>query len=348
MKQRLFVDHIRIFARAGKGGDGSGHFHREKFNSKGGPDGGDGGRGGDVIFSVEENTDNLTAFLYKSRLLAEHGANGAAQLKTGKSGKPYIARVPPGTLIFRADEKMTGKLAQPERELELVADLTTAGEKFVLCTGGKGGRGNNHFKSAQNQVPDEQETGEPGVEGYFYLELRKIADAGLVGFPNAGKSTLLSALSAARPKIANYPFTTLQPMVGVLEFPGFSRGTIADIPGLIEGAHANVGLGHDFLRHIMRCRILLFVVDTAGSEAREPIEDLQKLRKEIKLYDEELARRPWLIIANKIDLPEAGEKLEQLRNRFPKQEVIAVSAAGGEGIDSLKARLAELIGHRPD
>ncbi len=272
MKQRLFVDHIRIFARAGKGGDGSGHFHREKFNSKGGPDGGDGGRGGDVVFSVEENTDNLTTFLYKSRLLAEHGANGAAQLKTGKSGKPYIARVPPGTLIFRADEKMTGKLAQPERELELVADLTTAGERFILCTGGKGGRGNNHFKSAQNQVPDEQETGEPGVEGYFYLELRKIADAGLVGFPNAGKSTLLSALSAARPKIANYPFTTLQPMVGVLEFPGFSRGTIADIPGLIEGAHANVGLGHDFLRHIMRCRILLFVVDTAGSEAREPIE----------------------------------------------------------------------------
>jgi len=348
MKQRLFVDHIRIFARAGKGGDGSGHFHREKFNSKGGPDGGDGGRGGDVVFSVEENTDNLTSFLYKSRLLAEHGANGAAQLKTGKSGKPYIARVPPGTLIFRADEKMTGKLAQPERELELVADLTTAGEKFILCTGGKGGRGNNHFKSAQNQVPDEQETGEPGVEGYFYLELRKIADAGLVGFPNAGKSTLLSALSAARPKIANYPFTTLQPMVGVLEFPGFSRGTIADIPGLIEGAHANVGLGHDFLRHIMRCRILLFVVDTAGSEAREPIEDLQKLRKEIRLYDEELAKRPWLIIANKIDLPEAEEKLEQLRHRFPKQEIIAVSAAGGEGIDSLKARLAELIGHRPD
>jgi len=347
MKQRLFVDHIRIFARAGKGGDGSGHFHREKFNSRGGPDGGDGGRGGDVIFSVEENTDNLTPFLYKARLLAEHGANGASQLKTGKSGKHFVARVPPGTLIYRADEEVH-KLTHPERELELVADLTTAGEKFVLCTGGKGGRGNNHFKSATNQVPDEQEPGEPGDEGYFYLELRKIADAGLVGFPNAGKSTLLSALSAAKPKVANYPFTTLQPMVGVLEFPGFSRGTIADIPGLIEGAHANIGLGHDFLRHIMRCRILLFVVDTAGSEMREPIEDLQKLRKEIKLYDEELAKRPWIIIANKLDLPDAEEKLEYIRGRFPKQEIIPISASEGIGIPELKERLAELIGHRPD
>lgn len=347
MKQRLFIDHIRIYARAGKGGAGSGHFHREKFNSKGGPDGGDGGRGGDVIFSVEENTDNLTAFLFKAKLTAEDGANGASQVKTGKSGKPFIARVPPGTLIYRADESIA-KLAHPERELELVADLTTAGEKFTLCKGGKGGRGNNHFKSAQNQVPDEQEPGEPGDEGYYYLELRKIADAGLVGFPNAGKSTLLSCLSAARPKVANYPFTTLQPMVGVLEFPGFSRGTIADIPGLIEGAHANVGLGHDFLRHIMRCRVLLFVVDTAGSEAREPIEDLQKLRKEIKLYDEELAKRPWIIIANKLDLPAAEEKLEHIRGRFPKQEVIAISAADGTGIAELKARLAELIGHRPE
>ena len=347
MKQRLFVDHIRIFARAGKGGDGSGHFHREKFNSKGGPDGGDGGRGGDVIFSVEENTDNLTAFLFKAKLLAEHGANGMGQLKTGKSGKPHIAKVPPGTRIYRADESID-KLAHPDRELELVADLTTAGEKFTLCRGGKGGRGNNHFKSATNQVPEEHEPGEPGEEGYFYLELRKIADAGLVGFPNAGKSTLLSKLSAAKPKVANYPFTTLQPMVGVLEFPGFSRATVADIPGLIEGAHANVGLGHDFLRHIMRCRILLFVVDTAGSEAREPIEDLQKLRKEIKLYDEELARRPWIIIANKLDLEQAEEKLEHLRGRFPKQEIIAISASEGTGIEGLKARLAELIGRRPE
>ncbi|MFT4549160.1 MAG: GTP-binding protein [Verrucomicrobiales bacterium] len=348
MKQRLFVDHIRIFARAGKGGDGSGHFHREKFNSKGGPDGGDGGRGGDVIFLVEDNTDNLTSFLYKSRLLAEHGANGASQQKTGKSGKPFIAKVPPGTRIYRADEAMTGKLSHPDRELELVADLTEKGEKFVLCGGGKGGRGNEHFKGPQNQVPDEHEPGEPGGEGFYYLELRKIADAGLVGFPNAGKSTLLGTLSAAKPKVANYPFTTLQPMVGVLEFPGFSRGTIADIPGLIEGAHANVGLGHDFLRHIMRCRILLFVVDTAGSEEREPIEDLQKLRKEIKLYDEELAKRDWIIIANKVDLPEAEEKLEFLRGRFPKQEIIPISAAEGTGIDALKARLAELIGHSPE
>ena len=214
--------------------------------------------------------------------------------------------------------------------------------------GARAGAATSISNRPRTRCPDEQEPGEPGDEGYYYLELRKIADAGLVGFPNAGKSTLLSALSAAKPKIANYPFTTLQPMVGVLEFPGFSRGTIADIPGLIEGAHANVGLGHDFLRHIMRCRILLFVVDTAGSEAREPIEDLQKLRKEIKLYDEELAKRPWVIIANKVDLPEAEEKLEHIRGRFPKQEIIAISAAEGTGISELKARLAELIGHRPE
>ena len=323
------------------------HFRREKFVPRGGPDGGDGGKGGDVILEVAENTDNLTPFLYKSRLLAQSGEHGAGRQKTGRSGKNFRERVPPGTLVYRADESV-GKIEHPEKELELIADLTTAGEKYVLARGGTGGKGNVHFKSPNNQAPQECTLGEPGEEGYFYLELRKIADAGLVGFPNAGKSTLLSVLSAAKPKVAAYPFTTLQPMVGVLEFEGFSRGTMADIPGLIEGAHDNVGLGHDFLRHIMRCRILLFVVDTAGSEARDPIEDLQKLRTEIKLYDEELAKRPWMIVANKMDLPEAEEKLEHLRARFPKVEILPVSAQEGDGLDALKMRLGELIGRRAE
>jgi GTP-binding protein len=229
----------------------------------------------------------------------------------------------------------------------LVADLTEVGQQFVLCKGGLGGKGNVHFKSATNQAPTETTPGEKGGEGTFFLELRKIADAGLVGFPNAGKSTLLTRLSAARPKVAAYPFTTLKPMVGVLDFPGFSRATVADIPGLIEGAHANVGLGHAFLRHIMRCRLLLFVVDMAGSEGRDPVSDIVALRTEVGLYDKMLAEQPWLIVANKMDLDGASENLGAVRSRFPKQEVIPVSAREGEGVDVLKARLGELVGHRP-
>nr|MBP6784421.1 50S ribosome-binding GTPase [Verrucomicrobiales bacterium] len=189
--------------------------------------------------------------------------------------------------------------------------------------------------------------GTKGEEGWFYLELRRIADIGLVGFPNAGKSTLLGAISNASPKVASYPFTTLTPMVGVVEFPGFIRTTVADIPGLIEGAHANIGLGHDFLRHISRCSYLLFVVDTAGVDQRDPISDLQILRKEIKLYDEELSERPWMIVANKIDLPESAANLEALKLRFPKQEIFPISANTGEGIDALKRHLCELSGQRP-
>jgi GTP-binding protein len=347
MKQRLFVDHIRVYGRAGDGGDGSVHFFRGKFNPLGGPDGGDGGRGGSVILEVAENTDNLTAFLFKSKLAAEDGHKGMGQKKTGRSGKDFIARVPPGTMVFRANAD-TGRVERPEEELELVADLTTAGDKFVLCQGGKGGKGNWHFKTPENRAPEEFKPGTPGEEGYYYFELRKIADAGLVGFPNAGKSTLLSRMSAARPKVASYPFTTLQPMIGVIEYSGYLRSTMADIPGLIEGAHANVGLGHDFLRHIRRCSVLLFVVDTAGIDVRDPIEDLEKLRKEVKLYDEELSKRQWMILANKMDLPESAENLKRLKTRFPKVEIIPISAQEETGLEVLKARLKELTAHRPE
>ncbi|MEM7015511.1 MAG: GTPase ObgE, partial [Verrucomicrobiota bacterium] len=347
---------------------------RAKYIPKGGPDGGDGGKGGDVILQVDSHTDQLRNFFFKPSLKAKPGAPGAGQDKSGKGGKNLVMKVPPGTLVYKvappaaakepelenvedglawmydldmqADDVLPDEASEgPEREL--IADLTDLGEKFVLCKGGKGGRGNTHFKSSTNQAPQEAEEGEPGEEGYYYLELRKIADAGLVGFPNAGKSTLLSKMSNAKPKVAAYPFTTLAPMVGVLDFPGFCRGSIADIPGLIEGASENVGLGHQFLRHIWRCRLLIFVVDIAGSEAREPIEDIQKLRTEIKLYDEDLSKRPWIIVANKMDLPEAETKLEFLKGRFPKIDVIPISATEEKGLDELREKLRPLIGSAP-
>ena len=228
-------------------------------------------------------------------------------------------------------------------ELELVADLTEPGKDFVLCQGGKGGKGNMHFKSSRNRVPRQFTDGEDGEEGVFYLELRKIADAGLVGYPNAGKSTLLSRISNAHPKVAPYPFTTLTPHVGVVDLKNYRRVTVADIPGLIEGAHADVGLGHDFLRHIVRCKLLVFVIDMAGSEGREPLDDLQKLRKELDLYDPTLSERPWIVVANKMDLTGAKTKLKHFKTRYKKLEVFPVSAEKGEGLDALKKRLGELI-----
>lgn len=230
---------------------------------------------------------------------------------------------------------------------EKIADLTEVGQRFVLCRGGKGGKGNWNFRTDTNQAPIEFTMGDPGEEGWYNLELRRIADIGLVGFPNAGKSTLLRSLSNATPKVAAYPFTTLKPMVGVVEFPGFYRATVADIPGLIEGAHENIGLGHDFLRHISRCSVFLFVVDTAGVDQRDPISDIQILRKELRLYDEELGERTWLIVANKIDLEESELYLEALKSRFPKQEVFPISAEQGDGLEDLKRRLCEIAGQRP-
>jgi GTPase len=339
----MFVDQIKVHARAGRGGDGSVHFHRGKFRPKGGPDGGDGGRGGDVVLIVDNSTDSLRTFFFNAKLHAEDGKAGMGDQMTGRSGKPAIFRVPAGLVISRITETMDEETGDVIHEYEHVVDLTEVGHEYILCKGGKGGKGNVHFKSAINQVPREFTPGAAGDEGAFHFELRSIADAGLVGFPNAGKSTLLSKLSAAKPKIANYPFTTLQPHVGVVEFSPSRRGTVADIPGLIEGAHNNVGLGHDFLRHIMRCRILLFVVDAAGSEGRDPTEDIATLRQEIKLYSDELAKRSWTIIANKTDLPEAAENIARLKERFKKIKVIPISANEGEGMDRLREFLDEKI-----
>lgn len=431
----MFVDHIKIYAKAGDGGNGCSSFRREKFEPKGGPDGGDGGRGGDIVIVVDGHTDNLRSFFYQPNYKAEKGRDGQGQKKTGRSGKTLILKVPPGTIVYQSapnapkkrddddefpvedftDADWAGQFAKerggglvqktrlrektpagtvtppavedddddaldedefddddifPGNELdeegfpgddrdgddsdpethpygEVIADLTEVGQRFQLCTGGNPGKGNWRFRTDTNQAPIEFTEGTKGDEGWFYLELRRIADIGLVGFPNAGKSTLLGAISNASPKVASYPFTTLTPMVGVVEFPGFYRTTVADIPGLIEGAHENVGLGHDFLRHISRCSFLLFVVDTAGVDQRDPITDLQILRKEVKLYDEELSERPWMIVANKMDLPESAAYLDALKDRFPKQEIFPISANSGEGIDALKKRLCELSGQRP-
>jgi GTP-binding protein len=224
-----------------------------------------------------------------------------------------------------------------------VTDLARDGQEFVLCRGGGGGKGNVHFRSSRNRAPRQYTEGEEGEQGRFLLELRTIADAGLVGYPNAGKSTLLQKISAARPKVAAYPFTTLHPIVGVIEFPGYRRATVADIPGLIEGAHRGLGLGHEFLRHITRCPVLIFMVDIAGSEGRNPAEDLQKLRREIDLYDPTLSSRAWFVVANKMDLAGATENLKALQERFPKLQIIPTSAAKGEGIEALKQALATRI-----
>jgi GTP-binding protein len=370
----MFVDHIRVQAKAGDGGRGCVSFLREKFVPKGGPDGGDGGRGGSVILRADPNVDNLVDYHYQSNLRAKNGMPGGGKNCYGKSAQDAIFRVPVGTLVYRIPvapvevqpmpqgDVMFMDLAKLSDEeaatlegrhshrapldpstLELVADLTTPNQDFVLCKGGDGGKGNVHFKSSRNRIPTQFTEGEDGEEGVYYLELRTIADAGLVGYPNAGKSTLLSKISNAHPKIAPYPFTTLTPHIGVVELPEYIRYTVADIPGLIEGAHEDIGLGHDFLRHIVRCKLLVFVLDMAGTEGREPLEDLQKLRRELDLYDPKLSERPWIVVANKMDVEGAEEKLSQFRARYQKLEIFPVSAGENEGLDPLKKRLAELV-----
>ena len=345
----MFVDRVKVFAQAGSGGRGCVSFRREKFVPKGGPDGGDGGRGGNVILKADRHVDNLANLFYEPLIKAKNGGHGLGKKMSGRAGANKIVKVPVGTVVVRAaDEErpisnsQQSAIGNPQSAIPLI-DLVLDGQEFVLCRGGAGGKGNVHFKSSRNRAPRQYTDGEEGDQGHFLLELRTIADAGLVGYPNAGKSTLLRKISAARPKVAAYPFTTLHPIVGVIEFPGYRRATVADIPGLIEGAHRGHGLGHEFLRHITRCRVLVFVVDIARSEARNPVEDLQNLRREIDLYDPTLSSRDWFVVANKMDLPGAEKNLTTLQGRFPKLQILATSAAKGEGIDELKQVLATRI-----
>jgi GTP-binding protein len=351
-----FVDHVRIHAKAGDGGNGCCSFRREKFVPRGGPDGGDGGDGGGVILKADIHTDNLASLYYEPNVRAKRGAHGQGKDKHGRNGESLIVKVPVGTLVFRLPEEFRPHMADPDgevigkkapldlRRLEPLADLREAGAEFPLCEGGRGGKGNTHFKSSTNRVPRQTTEGEPGEEGWFALELQTIADAGLVGYPNAGKSTLLGKISAAHPKVAPYPFTTLNPIVGVVDLGRYRRVTVADIPGLIEGAHENKGLGHEFLRHIERCKLLLFVLDMAGSEGRDPVADFRTLREELKLYDARLAARPFAVIANKMDMPEAAANLRRFKTRFRKLNIAPVSAANGEGMEKVK----ELLGHALD
>lgn len=331
-----FYDRARIFVQAGDGGDGAASFRREKYVPRGGPDGGDGGRGGNIYLLADEHLNTLLPFKERTHFKAERGGNGGGSRSHGRDGRDVIVRVPPGTVVRT---EIDGTLYE--------VDLAAPGMRLVAAAGGKGGLGNVHFATSTHQVPRIAELGQPGEDRELELELKLLADVGLVGFPNAGKSTLLSVISAARPKIAPYPFTTLQPNLGVVGVGDFSF-VVADIPGLIEGAHRGVGLGFDFLRHVERTRLLIHMVDAAGVDGRDPLADYRQINEELRLYQPALAARPQVVALNKADLPEAQANLPRLRAAIdlPASEVFAISAATRQGVDALiqhiAARLAEM------
>ncbi len=334
MKARRFIDRVTVHVQAGTGGDGGASFRREKYVDRGGPDGGDGGRGGHVFFRGSKDVDSLVRLHFEPLLHAEDGGQGRKQQMHGRNGADLEIAVPCGTSVYRAD---TG---------ELLADIVADGQVERLARGGGGGLGNVHFKSSTHQAPTEHTPGGAGEEFDLLLELKTLADAGLLGFPSAGKSSLLAAVSEARPKVAPYPFTTLHPIIGTVVYPDFSQIRVADIPGIIEGASDGVGLGLDFLRHISRARVLVMVLDMAGTDGREPWQDYRTLRAELKAYDPELLKRPILLVANKMDLPEAKGNLALFRRKV-RGRVIPLSAADGSGVETLKKRLWELLRPQP-
>ena len=387
----MFIDEIKVYAKAGHGGKGAVAFVREAYRPKGGPSGGNGGRGGDVILEADHDLNNLINQYYISRLIAQNGEGGMGKGMDGHAGKDLVVKVPVGTLVWRlkrpqpvevaaqADEETEeeeenvipmSSSARPvirhagseraveinleetsesepgsetEEEPELVADLTTNGQRFVLCKGGRGGLGNRNFATARRQTPRFAQPGEPGDEGEFKFELRIMADVGVVGFPNAGKSTLLAAISHARPKIAPYPFTTLHPQIGIVEYKDFYRLTVCDVPGLIAGAHENVGLGHAFLRHIQRCKVVIILLDMAGSDGRNPWDDYKQLLNELELYDPALLEKPRFVVANKMDEAAAEENLKKFKRRITKTPVLPIAAAFDEGIDAFKKMIRQAV-----
>lgn len=329
MKARTFVDSIALQARAGDGGNGCVSFRREKFVPRGGPDGGDGGRGGHVILRADRDEDSLIRIYYSPHQRGGHGGHGRGKGRHGRNGKDCIVAIPCGTEVR---ERETGAL---------LGDIVAHGDELVVAHGGRGGLGNMHWKSSTHQAPTEHTDGTPGDEVELQLELKIVADVGLVGFPNAGKSSLLSKLSDAHPKVAAYPFTTLNPVIGTVIFPDYSRLRVADIPGLLEGASEGVGLGHAFLRHIERASYLVFVVDMAGVDQRDPYDDYANLRRELQLHKEELIGRSSIVVANKMDLPEAAENLAGFSEKAQCRPV-EVSAERGTGIEELKEAIWEL------
>ncbi len=406
----MFVDEIKIYASAGHGGKGCIAFHREAYIAKGGPSGGNGGRGGSVILQADHDLNNLITQYYQPRLIAEAGEPGFGKGMDGHAGKDLIIKVPCGTLVWRLpsvpkpagdfedepssshfrlrtasprqaaaprdedeDEKPVFKTSASKRPLirsasgglaqeidlsredagefsasdtgkgELVADLTENGQQFVLCKGGRGGLGNRNFATAARQTPRFAQPGEPGEEGDFLFELRIMAEVGLVGYPNAGKSTLLTAISKARPKVAPYPFTTLHPQIGIVEYADWHRLTVCDVPGLIEGAHKNVGLGHAFLRHIERCKIIVLLLDMAGTDNRAPWDDYQQLLKELELYDPALLEKSRLVVANKMDEAVAEKNLKQFKKKIKKVSLLPISAAFDQGIEKFRKTIREAV-----
>jgi GTP-binding protein len=390
----MFIDEIKIYAQAGHGGKGCVAFHREAYVTKGGPSGGNGGRGGSVILQADHDLNNLIQQYYVSRLIAKGGEAGMGKGMDGHAGADLIIKVPCGTLVWQLpsvkpvegessedddededeDEKPVLRASSSRRPVirrsggvlaqeidlskeddssesavadsakgELVADLTEHGQQFVLCKGGRGGLGNRNFATAARQTPRFAQPGEPGDEGDYLLELRIMAEIGLVGYPNAGKSTLLTAISRARPKIAAYPFTTLHPQIGIVEYPDWKRLTVCDVPGLIEGAHNNVGLGHEFLRHIQRCKILVLLLDMAGTDNRKPWDDYKQLLKELELYDPALLEKSRLVVANKMDEAVAEENLKQFKKKIKKVSLLPISAAFDQGMDKFKQTIREAV-----
>ncbi|MHC4298574.1 MAG: GTPase ObgE [Planctomycetota bacterium] len=326
----MFIDQAKIWVKAGDGGHGCVSFRREKFIPKGGPDGGDAGDGGDVYFQAVENLDTLIDFAGKHHWQAKRGEQGSSNNKHGANGEDLIIKVPPGTLIYDTDLDL------------LLKDLSEIDLKVRVCRGGRGGRGNKSFASATNQTPRNATPGKPGQERNIRLELKLIADVGLVGMPNAGKSTLISRCSAARPKIADYPFTTLEPVLGIIELSDFRRFVMADIPGLIEGAHAGAGLGHDFLKHIERTTLLVHILDVMPTDGADPAENYKAIRSELEQHSKALARKSEIIVANKIDLDPDGQAVEQLKKKL-NANIRPISAVTGAGIKELSEILWQTV-----
>jgi len=392
----MFIDEIKVYARAGHGGKGCVAFHREAYAPKGGPSGGNGGRGGSVILQADHDLNNLIAQYFQPRILAENGEGGLGKGMDGRAGKDLVVKVPCGTLVwhqnvperaaaappvapfyerpdappvlpaatserplirhsgsaraievdFELEAAKAAKALKPPpaaRAAELVADLTEHGQQFTLCRGGRGGLGNRNFATSRRQTPRFAQPGEPGDEGDYLLELRMMADVGLVGYPNAGKSTLLAAISHARPKIAAYPFTTLHPQIGIVEYPDWRRLMVCDVPGLIEGAHLNIGLGHGFLRHIQRCKVLILLLDMAGTDGRHPWDDHKALLNELSLYAPALLEKPRLVVANKMDEPASSANLAAFKRRVKKTKVLPISAAFDQGMESFRAAIRAAV-----
>ncbi len=333
----MFIDYAKITVTSGKGGDGAITFRREKYVAAGGPDGGDGGKGGDVYFVVDNDANTLIDFKYKKKFKAQDGKNGSGNNCYGKSGEDLYINVPLGTVVKEAD---TGKI---------VLDMSQLGQKELLIQGGRGGKGNSHFATSTRQVPNFAQSGEPAIEKEFILELKLLADVGLIGYPNVGKSTIISIVTEAKPRIADYHFTTLEPCLGVVKTDYGKSFVIADIPGIIEGASEGVGLGHQFLRHIERTRVLLHVIDVAGSEGRDPLQDFETINKELKKYNEKLSTRKQIVIANKMDLLQDMDKYESFKQELEKKgyEVFGISAATNKGLKEVLNRVINLLDEIP-